>query len=71
MINIYKKIMNITKEQLKEFIKIMKETRGIELTEREAVKQASSLLRLAEIVCRDYPNEQKLKAKIFSDNKNK
>jgi len=61
--------MNITKEQLKEFIKIMKETRGIELTEREAVKQASSLLRLAEIVCCDYPNELKLKTKSLINDK--
>ncbi|MFA5091505.1 MAG: hypothetical protein WC483_02750 [Candidatus Paceibacterota bacterium] len=47
----------------------MKETRGIELTEREAVRQASSLLKLAEIVYRDYPNEHKLKTKSFINNK--
>lgn len=36
--------MNITKEQLKEYIQVQKKVRGIELTEEVAMKEAQSLL---------------------------
>jgi hypothetical protein len=36
--------MNITKEQLKEYIQVQKKVRGIELIEEVAVKEAQSLL---------------------------
>ncbi|HRZ29479.1 MAG TPA: hypothetical protein P5052_01720 [Candidatus Paceibacterota bacterium] len=36
--------MNITKEQLKEYIQIQKKIRGVELTQEVALKEAQSLL---------------------------
>jgi hypothetical protein len=42
--------MNITKEQLDKYIEIQKRERGIQLTEKEATKEAQSLLLFIETI---------------------
>lgn len=67
MINIYKKIMHITKEQLEEYIKIQKKDLGIELTDDKAMKEAQNLLLFVKTVLKaSYEQKKQIQPDVKS-----
>lgn len=63
--------MDITKEQLKKYIKIQKKERGIQLTEKEAMGEALSLLTFVKAIYKLDPKLSKNPEKAVKKDINK
>lgn len=59
--------MNISKEQLKKYIEIQKNERGVQLTEKEAMEEAQSLLLFVKTVLRaSYEQKKQIQLDVES-----
>jgi len=63
--------MNITKEQLDKYIEIQKRERGVQLTEKEAMTEAQSLLMFVRAIYRLNPTLSKRSEEFVEKNTNK
>ena len=63
--------MNITKGQLKEYIQIQKKVRGVDLTEKDATKEAQSLLAFVKAIYELKSEVPKRQKKLSNNNKQK
>jgi hypothetical protein len=63
--------MNITKEQLNKYIAIQKKERGIQLTEKEAMDEALSLLLFVRAIYRLNPTLSKRSEEFVKKDTNK
>jgi len=63
--------MNISKEQLAKYIEIQKKERGIQLTEKEAMNEASSLLLFVEAIYKLNPTLLKRPEEIIKKDTNR